>query len=94
MANQELIDWIKNQKANGFTDQELKDFYLKSGGNEELYNETIKLIQGGSNPKGNKKIIFVSFFALMLLVLIVGSFYFLNKKKTDLTVDKKIKKLL
>ncbi|MCK5460513.1 hypothetical protein KAI58_00820 [Candidatus Gracilibacteria bacterium] len=43
MANQQLIDWIKVQKAQGHSDKELYDILIKKGFKHEQLNEVLTL---------------------------------------------------
>jgi flagellar basal body-associated protein FliL len=45
MPNQELINWIKEQKSKGFLDKEIFDYYLQSGGNKDQYDAAMISLQ-------------------------------------------------
>jgi flagellar basal body-associated protein FliL len=45
MPNQELINWIKEQKSKGFSDKEIFDYYLQSGGSKDQYDAAMVSLQ-------------------------------------------------
>jgi hypothetical protein len=94
MVNQELINWIKENREKGFSFLELKKFYLESGGSEKLYDEAINSIQKTKKSKGvGKKIVLSIFFVLILVSLVGGGvFYFKNKKRIDRSIGVMVNK--
>lgn len=93
MQNQELINWIKSEKAKGFSDSELKKSYLEFGGSEVLYNMAMAEMNKVDHLEvdGSKKKYITWLVICIFITLVIGMIsYFIWDTGEAVIVTKKI----
>ncbi len=79
MVNEQLVDYIKNEKSQGYSSQQLYDYLIQQGYNPNDIKEAIDYVekpQTSSSP--NKKFTFIGVSAIIFIVVVVVSFWFLT----------------
>jgi hypothetical protein len=95
MPNVELISWIKEQKSKGFSDKEILDYYLQSGGNKTDYDLAIQPVAQSAAPtniqpvivKKKKKGLVVFLISLIFLLIIAGIFFYFITSKNEVVIN-------
>ncbi|MBW2979794.1 hypothetical protein KY360_00070 [Candidatus Woesearchaeota archaeon] len=77
MVNQQLIDYIKSEEAQGYTVKQLYDYLIKQGYDSKEVNEAINLVNK-RQAKSAKPVVII----LVVLIMIIGASYFLFSGKT------------
>lgn len=81
MVNQQLLDYINQEKQKGFSDEQIKTVLLQNGYGINEIDESLKPIKPNSSK--NKIIILASI--IILIVLIFSYFFIANKVLTSTT---------
>lgn len=91
MAQQELIDWIKKEEANGHSQKSLYDVLLKAGHDQHAIDEAFRLAHQQQMKKGINWLMTIPIVFLVLVIggLIVGLVMFYSgpdeEPKTEYT---------
>ena len=73
MADKRIVDWIKSEEAQGYSEEQLKQSLLKQGYNQADVSEAINISRGNSNMGFNqflsqKGTLFMVLFYILLVV--------------------------
>ena len=91
MVNQQIIDWIKSQEAQGYSPQQIYSYLTQQGYTPNDINEALKLVSQGqmsqqtSSPPKGIPILPILIIGIVIVALIGGGiFWFMSQdKKTD-----------
>jgi len=90
MVNKQLVDYVRSQETQGYSSQQLYNYLIQQGYNPNEVKEAIDFVnkpQTSSLP--SKKFIWIGVSTIVVITLIVASFYFLTRPicSNDLKCD-------
>ena len=97
MVNQQLIDWIKNQESQGYSDQQLYNLLIQQGYNPNEINEAIKFAKQVLQPikqssKKSIKLLYIIIAGIVLVTLVIGGiFWFVSNQDSSSDLDTSMK---
>jgi hypothetical protein len=93
VVNQQIVDWIKSQEAQGYDPQQLYSYLIQQGYNSAEVNDALNFIAQPSRPmsqqaqpiKPHTNILPILIISLVVIVVVGGGFYFMsqNNKETS-----------
>ncbi len=77
MVNKQLVDWIKSEEAQGYSERQLREYLLKQGYLKKDVDEAVKL-SSETKINGFSLINYIKSISLPIIILFLASFIFLS----------------